>query len=77
MVDEPTGNASNFPADLEGEVFDTAGVTAFSKLPTRVELIARLMGTLQAPVQNVALVLNGVSSKLVRTLAAVAEAKGK
>ncbi len=61
---------------LEGSVFDEAAVVAFSKLPTRVELIAKLMGTMQAPVQNVAYVLNGVTTKLVRTLAAVAEQKG-
>ncbi len=61
---------------LDGNVYDEAGVVAFSKLPTRIELIAKLMGTMQAPVQNVAFVLNGVTTKLVRTLAAVAEAKG-
>ncbi|QEN08572.1 50S ribosomal protein L10 [Oceanispirochaeta crateris] len=61
---------------LDGSLFDLDGVVAFSKLPTRVELIAKLMGTMQAPVQNVALVLNGVTTKLVRTLAAVAEQKG-
>ena len=60
---------------LEGVVFDEPGVLAFSKLPTRVELIARVMATMNAPVQNVALVLNGVTTKLVRTLAAVAEQK--
>jgi large subunit ribosomal protein L10 len=61
---------------LDGNVYDEAGVVAFSKLPTRIELIAKLMGTMQAPVQNVAFALNGVTTKLVRTLAAVAEAKG-
>jgi len=60
---------------LDGSIFDAPGVEAFSKLPTRVELIAKLMGTMQAPVQSVAFVLNGVTSKLVRTLAAVAEQK--
>lgn len=61
---------------LDGGIYDESGVVAFSKLPTRIELIASLMGTMKAPVQNVALVLNGVTSKLVRTLAAVAEQKG-
>ncbi len=61
---------------FDGAVFDQAGVVAFSKLPTRIELIAKLMGTMNAPVQNVAYVLNGVTEKLVRTLAAVAEKKG-
>lgn len=62
---------------LEGGVFDVPGIVAFSKLPTRIELIAKLMGTMKAPVQQVALVLNGVTTKLVRTLAAVAEQKGE
>jgi len=60
---------------LDGAVYDMSGVEAFSKLPTRIELIAKLMGTMNAPVQSVAFVLNGVTSKLVRTLAAVAEQK--
>ena len=61
---------------FDGNVYDEAGVVAFSKLPTRIELIAKLMGTMNAPVQSVAFVLNGVTEKLVRTLAAVAEKKG-
>ena len=61
---------------LEGSVFDVPGVVAFSKLPTRIELISKLMATMNAPVQNVALVLNAVTTKLVRTMAAVAEQKG-
>ncbi len=74
--------AKDSPVELkagmfEGNVYDEAGVVAFSKLPTRIELIAKLMGTMNAPVQNVAYALNGVTEKLVRTLAAVAEAKGK
>ena len=42
---------------FEGNVYDEAGVVAFSKLPTRIELIAKLMGTMNAPVQNVAFAL--------------------
>lgn len=60
---------------IEGGVFDSDQVKAFSKLPTRIELIQMLMGTMQAPVQNFVLAANGVVSKLVRTLAAVAESK--
>jgi large subunit ribosomal protein L10 len=47
----------------------------FSKLPTKDELIAKLMGTMKAPVQHVVYVLNAVPTKLVRTLQAVADAK--
>lgn len=62
---------------FDGAVFDESGVVAFSKLPTRMELIAKLMGTMNAPVQSVAFVMNGVTEKLVRTLAAVADKKGE
>jgi large subunit ribosomal protein L10 len=58
-----------------GNVFDPQEVEAYSKLPTRDELISMLMSTMQAPVRNVMLVLNGVTTKLVRTLQAVADKK--
>ncbi len=60
---------------LDGEIYDAKAVEAFSKLPTRLELIQMLMGTMQAPLQNTVYVLNGVTTKLVRTLAAVQEKK--
>ncbi|MGM0431451.1 MAG: 50S ribosomal protein L10 [Spirochaetota bacterium] len=60
---------------LDNTVFDAVQVEEFSKLPTREELIAKLMGTMRAPVQNVVYVLNAVPTKLVRTLQAVADAK--
>ncbi len=62
-------------AIIDGQVFDKAQTEAFSRLPTRIELIAILMGTMKAPVQNMVFAMNGVASKLVRTLAAVAEKK--
>lgn len=60
---------------IEGMVYDFAQVEAFSKLPTKLELISMLMSTMKAPVQNLALVLNAVPQKLVRTLQAVADKK--
>lgn len=62
---------------IDGKVFNAAQVEAFSKLLTKIELIAQLMGTMKAPLQNFVYVLNGVTTKLVRTLAAVAEKKAK
>lgn len=52
-------------AIIDGEVMDAASVEALSKLPTRLELIASLMGTMKAPVQ-----------KLAATLLAYLESKG-
>lgn len=60
---------------VEGKVFNEKQVEALSKLPTKAELIAKLMGTMKAPAQNLVYAMNGVTSKLVRTLAAVAEKK--
>jgi large subunit ribosomal protein L10 len=62
---------------VEGSLFDKEQVLAFSKLPTKTELLQMLMGTMNAPLQNMVYALNGVTTKLVRTLAAVAEKKGQ
>ncbi len=60
---------------IDGNVFDAEQMIAFSKLPTKSELIASLMGTMKAPVQNMVYILHGVPQKLVRTLQAVADKK--
>lgn len=60
---------------IGGTVFDAAHLVAYSKLPGRNELLAMLMGTARAPVQNLVYVLNGVTTKLVRTLEAYREKK--
>ncbi len=52
-------------AIVDGEVMDGAQIEALSKLPTKLELIASLMGTMKAPVQ-----------KLAATLLAYVESKG-
>jgi len=56
-------------------VFDAKQVDAFSKLPSRLELYSMLMGTMRAPLQNMVYVMNGVATKLVRTLQAVVDQK--
>jgi large subunit ribosomal protein L10 len=60
---------------IDGRVFDMKQMEAFSKLPTRLELIAQLMGTMNAPLQNFVYTLNAVPQKLVRVLQAVADKK--
>ncbi len=62
---------------ISGVVFDASQTEAYSKLPSRDELIAKLMGTMQAPLQNFVYVLNGVTTKLARTLQAVADKKAQ
>jgi len=56
-------------------VFNAKQTEAYSKLPGRNELLASLMGTMKAPVQNLVYATNGVTTKLVRVLQAVAEKK--
>ena len=50
-------------------------VTALAALPSRDELLAKLLGTLQAPVAKFVRTLNEVPTKFVRCLAAVRDSK--
>ena len=50
-------------------------VKALASLPSRDELLARLVGTMQAPVAKLVRTMNEVPGKFVRTLAAVRDAK--
>ena len=50
-------------------------VKALSALPSREELLAKLVGTMQAPVVKLVRTMNEVPGKFVRTLAAVRDAK--
>jgi large subunit ribosomal protein L10 len=56
-------------------VMDAKGVQALASMPSREELLARLLGTMQAPIAQFVRTLNEVPSKFVRALAAVKEAK--
>jgi len=60
---------------LPGSVLDAAGVKALASLPSRDELLAMLMGTMQAPVATFVRTLNEVPARFARTLAAVRDAK--
>jgi len=52
-------------------------VKALALLPSREELIAKLMGTMQAPVAKLVRTMNEVPGKFVRTLAAYRDSKEK
>jgi len=58
-----------------GKVFSHDQVKALSALPSRDQLMALLMGTMNAPLQNLTNCLNGVMQKLVQTLKAIADKK--
>ena len=60
---------------MPGQVMSAKEIAALAALPSRDELIARLLGTMQAPIVRLARTLNAVPSTFVRTLAAVRDAK--
>ena len=53
---------------LEGAAFDSAGVDAISKLPTKDELYARIAGSIKAVPTKVARVIKAPNSKLARAI---------
>jgi len=56
-------------------VMDERAVQVLATMPSREELLAKLMATMQAPIGQFVRTLNEVPSRLVRTLAAVRDAK--
>ena len=52
-------------------------VKALAMLPSREELLAMLMGTMQAPVAKLARTMNEIPGRFVRTVAAVRDAREK
>ena len=60
-------NKMSFKAGVvEGVLYDAEGIKAVANIPSRDELIAKFMGSIQSPV-----------GKFVRTLSAIAEAKAE
>jgi len=62
---------------MANTVMSVADVKALAQLPSREELLAKLMGTMQAPVAKLVRTMNEVPGKFVRTLAAVRDAREK
>lgn len=56
-------------------VMDAAGVKALASMPSREELLSKLLGTMQAPVAKFVQTLNEVPAKFVRTVAALRDSK--
>ncbi len=58
-------------------LMDVNGVKALATMPSREELLSRLLGTMQAPIAQFVRTLNEVPTKFVRGLAAVRDAREK
>ncbi len=56
---------------VDGEYYDAAKVDALSKLPSRPELLANMLGSLNAPLRGLVGVLGGNRRKLVQLLGAL------
>jgi large subunit ribosomal protein L10 len=62
---------------MPNAVISAREVAALASMPSREELVSKLMGTMQAPIAQLVRTLNEVPSRFVRTLAAVHAAKEK
>ena len=60
---------------MPNAVMSVQDIKALAQLPSREELLATLLGTLQAPMTKLVRTLNEVPGKFVRTLAAYRDAK--
>ncbi len=48
---------------VEGTVYDAAGIASIASIPSRDELISKLLGSLQSPITNFARVMNQLAEK--------------
>jgi len=60
---------------ISGRLLDSSELGTLGKLPTYEEAVSQLMALMKAPVQKLAMTINEVPGKLVRTLAAIRDAK--
>lgn len=60
---------------MAGKLLSSEEIQALAKLPGREELLAKLAGTMQAPIQKFVQTLNEVPASFVRCLAAVRDQK--
>lgn len=88
IADDPVAGAkvlSEFARDYEqfvirggamqNAVMSAKDIKALALLPSRNELLAQLLGTMQAPMAKLVRTLNEVPARFARTLAAVRDAK--
>ena len=60
---------------IGGKLLDPSELGTLARMPTYDEAVSQLMAIMKAPVQKLAATVNEVPSKLVRTIAAIRDAK--
>jgi len=60
---------------LSGKVMTPAEIETLSKLPSREEMLAKMLGSMQAPAQNLVNVLSALPRQLATVLAAIRDKK--
>ena len=48
---------------IDGVYYDTAGVSAIAQIPSREELLAKLLGSFNAPISSFARVIQAIADK--------------
>ena len=61
---------------MDNQVLDAAGVNELAQLPSREELLSRMLGSLQSPIQKVAYGLHQTVAKVAYAVDAVGRQKG-
>ena len=62
---------------VDGEFLATAEVVALSKIPSRDELLAKMMGSINSPASGLVGTINGVAAALARVIDAAARQKAE
>lgn len=60
---------------LDGKLLSVKEAEALAKMPSKEELIAKLLGSVNSPASGIANSINAVMSQLTRTMAAVRDSK--
>ena len=60
---------------LDGKLVDVAGISVLANLPSREVLLAKMLGSMQAPISGFVRTLAEVPASFVRTLAAIRDQK--
>jgi large subunit ribosomal protein L10 len=60
---------------IGGKLLDASEIGTLAKMPTYEEALSQLLALMKAPVQKLAATINEVPGKLVRTIAAIRDAK--